>query len=220
MIRVGLLQQLNTLANKDFRAHWRGTHSEIASQIPGILTYRQNHIMRAVKPAMQVQPIEPAIHGISQIWFSDGKAMEKGFSSQIIKELHEDEERFIGKLNVVSVKQYSLAPVETVTSLVKVMIVIKAVNTEENDTHVIEEMGKYFNSLPTVKGCYYYHIEDNVRTQDPKLQIDGIIELWFEDEASVDIVFTSAPAENLLAIVYTRIEQMSIFLVETHIIVH
>lgn len=219
MIRVGLLRQLNTLANEDFRAHWRGTHSEIASQIPGIITYRQNHIMRAVKPAMQVKSIEPVIHGISQIWFSDGESMEKGFSSQIIKELHEDEERFIEKLNVVSVKQYSLGPVEIKTSLAKVMIVIKAANNEENDTHVIDEIGEYFNSLPTVKGCYYYKIEDNVRTQDSKLQIDGIIELWFEDEASVDVVFTSASDENLLDTLSIRIEQMSIFLVETYIIV-
>lgn len=220
--RIGILQKLDDISNEAFRNHWRGLHSTIAAQIPGIIKYNQNHIVSTTQLEIDYPKSKHVIDGISQIWFEDLETMQKGFSSEIIDIILEDEKFFIGKLNVLSVNQNVVIPVETHVSLVKIMILFKRrsdLTFEAFQSEWYEKYNGYFEKLPNIKGYNQYRIIDSVKRQDQTLQIDGILELWFEDKKSFDEAFSSEMGQETLQIVKTAIDEMHIFLVETHEIV-
>ena len=43
-VRMGLLNKRTDWSAEKFRAYWREEHSKLASQLPGLLAYQQNHL--------------------------------------------------------------------------------------------------------------------------------------------------------------------------------
>lgn len=77
-----------------FHAHWSGPHAAIARDLPGLVWYVQNHVMRQLWCAPgQVRDV----HGIAEIAFRDPGALRNTIESWVrLDELREDENRFVG----------------------------------------------------------------------------------------------------------------------------
>lgn len=77
-----------------FHAHWSGPHAAIARDLPGLVWYVQNHVMRPLRrPPGQFEDV----HGIAEIAFRDPGTLRNTIESWVrVDELREDENRFVG----------------------------------------------------------------------------------------------------------------------------
>lgn len=77
-----------------FHAHWSGPHAAIARDLPGLVWYVQNHVMR---PLQRSPGLFGDVHGIAEIAFRDPGALRNTIESWVrLDELREDENRFVG----------------------------------------------------------------------------------------------------------------------------
>lgn len=65
--RCGLFNRRPGLSDAQFRQHWINVHGPLASKLPGLGSYRQNHILERIYEADD-SPVQ-AIDGISQLSF-------------------------------------------------------------------------------------------------------------------------------------------------------
>lgn len=73
--RSGVFSKREGLSDSEFREHWLNVHGPLARQMPGLHSYRQNHIKERIFEAKNSQ--HHAIDGISQLMFDDIAAMER-----------------------------------------------------------------------------------------------------------------------------------------------
>ena len=82
-----------------FHAHWSGPHAAIARDLPGLVWYVQNHVMRPLQRAPGQFGLGQFgdVHGIAEIAFHDPGALRNTIESWVrLDELREDENRFVG----------------------------------------------------------------------------------------------------------------------------
>ena len=65
--RCGVFDRRPGLSDEQFRQHWINVHGALAKKLPGLGTYRQNHILERIYEADD-SPVQ-AIDGISQLSF-------------------------------------------------------------------------------------------------------------------------------------------------------
>lgn len=88
---VGFIRKREDLSFESFRAHWLGTHTQIARQLPGLRRYTVNFIDRAQHP-------DSAYDGFSELWFDSREALDRAFMPPTVNALAADIPRFIGEL--------------------------------------------------------------------------------------------------------------------------
>ena len=71
--RSALISRRPDLTSEQFRRHWIDVHGSLASKLPGVGSYRQNHICERVFEALE--PPVQAIDGISQLSFESVEDM-------------------------------------------------------------------------------------------------------------------------------------------------
>ncbi|MFC1963972.1 EthD domain-containing protein [Chloroflexota bacterium] len=93
-----LLTRKDGLTHEEFSRYWEETHGPlVASMVPGIKRYVQNHPVR-------LPGREPKFDGIAEIWFEDFQSWRKSadwYLSDESKALHEDEEKFVNRSKIV-----------------------------------------------------------------------------------------------------------------------
>ena len=72
--RSALINRRPGLTEAEFRDHWIRIHGGLAAKLPGLGTYRQNHILERIHEAADA-PVQ-SIDGISQLAFDSIAAME------------------------------------------------------------------------------------------------------------------------------------------------
>ncbi len=99
--RISYIQRREGLDVEAFRAHWRGTHSLIARDLPGVRAYVQNHVVRRFVIGAGERP---RIDGMVELWFEDDAAAEAGFASDVADRLAVDELNFLQGLGGCAVR--------------------------------------------------------------------------------------------------------------------
>jgi len=75
IFRSGLFSRRPGLTPEAFAEHWFRVHGDLASRMPGVHLYLQNHIRERLH---EVSPFpDHAVDGVSQQWFDDVAAMER-----------------------------------------------------------------------------------------------------------------------------------------------
>ena len=74
-VRMGLLNKHPDWSTEQFRAYWREEHSKLASQLPGLLAYQQNHVTDTAQRGISYKRGPESVDGISQLWFDDSMRM-------------------------------------------------------------------------------------------------------------------------------------------------
>jgi uncharacterized protein (TIGR02118 family) len=73
-VRMGLLNKHTDWSTEQFRTYWREEHSKLASQLPGLLAYQQNHVTDTAQRGISYKRGPESVDGISQLWFDDSRA--------------------------------------------------------------------------------------------------------------------------------------------------
>ncbi len=222
--RIGILQKLDGISTETFQKHWLEVHGPIAAKIPGLRKYNQNHVIDSTQLGIEYPRSMGSVDGFSQLQFANAQSMQAGFSTDVTEQLINDEKKFIGQLSIVTVEPNVVIPVASDKPLIKRMSILKRRPDVDEETfrYEWEEVhAEYLKKMPNVKGYIQNHIiKSDVKREGlesiPNLQIDGIVELWFEDIKSLEEAFGSEVGQKTMAHAQTFIEEISTYLVETH----
>jgi len=93
--RITYLTRRADLTSAQFSAHWSTTHADIARDLPGVVAYRQNHIVWYEDEA-RTRFFDT--DGVVELWFEDAESAAAGFGSDVADRLIVDERNFLSGL--------------------------------------------------------------------------------------------------------------------------
>lgn len=94
--RITYLQRRADLSTRAFREHWSTVHARIARDLPGVVAYRQNHVLAGAAPPTGGSRFR--VDGIVELWFEDDDAASAGYGSATADRLAADERLFLSGL--------------------------------------------------------------------------------------------------------------------------
>jgi uncharacterized protein (TIGR02118 family) len=225
---MGLLQKRPDIDFQEFRKRWRTGHGPLASKLPGLRRYHQNPVVDRAQRGITYARGGLDFDGFSELWFDDMPSMHTAFANPAqIKELGEDEDRFIGGLKLITAVQHVVIPKPAGVPLIKRMSTLKRrpdVSAEKFKEEWFDVHSVLVKRLPQVKGYTQNLIFDRSLGRGKpatytELPIDGIVELWFTDTDSLNEGFASDAGKTLMTHATEFIAEISTFLVETHEVV-
>lgn len=228
IVRMGLLEKRRDIDTEEFRKRWRDGHGPIAKKLPGLRRYHQNHVVDRAQRGIAYTRGGLDFDGFSELWFDDLPSMRAAFANEEqVKELGEDEARFIGEMKLITAVQHVVVPKPAGVPLIKRMSTLKRrpdVSTEKFKEEWFDVHSVLVKRLPQVKGYTQNLIFDrsfgrSKAARYEELPIDGIVELWFSDVDSLNAGFASDAGNTLMTHATEFIAEISTFLVETHEVV-
>ncbi|WP_216830280.1 EthD domain-containing protein [Alkalihalobacterium elongatum] len=226
IVRIGILRKSQRLTTEEFQKHWLEVHGPIAARIPELQRYCQNHVIDSEQLGIDFPRSSQDVDGFSQLWFKDLSAMKKSFTEDTVDMLVKDEQRFIGNVELIAVKQNEVIPVTNDKPLIKRMSLIKRRSDIDIETfeHEWKEVhSQLVRAMPEVEGYNQNYILDrNIKRNRSDFEdesIDGIVELWFQDTKSLEAAFASEAGQKTMAHAKTFIGEITTFIVETHQII-
>ena len=99
IFRSGVFSRKDGISETQFGDHWFQVHGHLASFMPGVHRYFQNHIRERL---FEVQPFpDHEVGGISQQWFDDVAAMERCERSPEYAAVKRDIPNFQGAITIL-----------------------------------------------------------------------------------------------------------------------
>ena len=99
IFRSGVFSRRDGISEAQFGEHWFKVHGHLASFMPGVHRYSQNHIRERL---FEVQPFpDHEVGGISQQWFDDVAAMERCERSPEYAAVKRDIPNFQGAITIL-----------------------------------------------------------------------------------------------------------------------
>src|SRR5262249_21265165 len=89
-LRMGLINKKPDWTTERFRAYWKESHSNLASQLPGLVQYHQNHVVDTAQRGISHKRGPETLDGISQLWFEGAAGMDQAFSGTLSQRLIDD----------------------------------------------------------------------------------------------------------------------------------
>jgi uncharacterized protein (TIGR02118 family) len=228
IVRMGLLEKRPDIDTSEFRKRWSEGHGPVAKKLPGLRRYHQNHVVDRAQRGITYTRGRLDFDGFSELWFDDMPSMRAAFANEEqVKELGEDEARFIGEMKLITAVQHVVIPKPAAVPLIKRMSTLKRrpdVSAEKFEEEWFDVHSVLVKRLPQVKGYTQNLIFDrsfgrSKSARYEELPIDGIVELWFTDVDSLNAGFTSDAGKTLMTHATEFIAEISTFLVETHEVV-
>jgi uncharacterized protein (TIGR02118 family) len=102
--RIGIIKRPDGMTHEAFCEYWRQVHGPIALQIPGLLGYRLNFVVKWVGENTQDWD------GFAELWFEDEDAMARGFAA-LADDIEADLPHFVGAITVGVVEEHVLRSV-------------------------------------------------------------------------------------------------------------
>jgi uncharacterized protein (TIGR02118 family) len=226
-LRLGWLNKHPDWSIGRFREYWRTEHIKLASQLPGLRAYVQNHVIDSEQRGIRFKRGPEQLDGFSQLWFDDDAAMLSAYDSSLAQRLILDERHFIGRLRITTLESHTVvAPPETGKALKRMSILRRRADVSpEQFAHEWRTVhGPMVKSMPGILGYRQNLILDR---QDPKghavndaaWPVDGIVELWFENTEAIDQAFSSKLGQETMAHADTFIGEITTFLVEPIVVI-
>lgn len=106
--RCGVFSRRPGLSDQQFRDHWINVHGALAKKLPGLGTYRQNHILERIHEADD-SPVQ-AIDGISQLSFPSVAHMVTSDASPEYAACKEDIPKFQGGITILVIEADEVMP--------------------------------------------------------------------------------------------------------------
>lgn len=226
-VRMGLLNKHTDWSTEQFRTYWREEHSKLASQLPGLLAYQQNHVTDTAQRGISYKRGPESVDGISQLWFDDSTRMEGAFLAELGAKLVEDENHFIGHLRIVTAEPLEVIKPPPSGAALKRMSFLRrrADVTPEVFAHEWREVHSAL--VKTLPGVLGYRQNLITHRESPKghvvdyagLPMDGIVELWFENTETLNAAFASPQGVKTMQHATTFIDEITTFLVEPFVVV-
>ena len=227
IVRSGLMRKKPDWSEKDFFSYWRDNHGALARQLPGLRRYEQNHVIDRAQRGISHKRGPEQLDGFSMLWFDSEEAMRAAIATSAGQALVGDENHFIGDLRIVTIDQVEVIPPSPGRPLLKRMSLLRRRSDVSLEKFTQEWRVKHARLVRAVSGVKGYRQNLITARQVPKgtsvgydkLPIDGIVELWFDDMASLDATFATPEGVTLMAHAPEFIDEITTFLVERHVIV-
>lgn len=224
IIRMGMIRKKENLSFDEFSRHWLEVHGPIASDIPGLRKYHQNHVIDSEQRGIEFPRTPFVLDGLSQLWFDDESSMQNKMSPDIIQRLSKDEANFISDLKLTIMKQNVVIPVSEDKPLIKRISIINRRPGIDDETFKHEWWNVHSNFVLEMPGIEGYKqnlviersVERGQSATYEQMPIDGIVELWFKDIPSLEAAFASPNGQKAMAHTKTFIHQISTFLVKQY----
>ena len=223
-VRMGLIRKKADWTFEDFNAYWKGKHGALAARAPNLRGYWQNLVVDRVQRGIEFARGRWDFDGFSQLWFDDVNGANHAFNdSDMAAELIADENHFLGELHIVTAEQSAVIPLpgeDERVKLLKRMSVIRRLPTlsEEDFRREWRIHGDLVRKMPGVS-AYRQNVvvvrerEKGKPCDYDTLPIDGIVELWFKDEQTLQEAFASPAGETTMAHAKTFLGDITAFLV-------
>ncbi|MCP2138611.1 uncharacterized protein (TIGR02118 family) [Rhizobium sp. SLBN-94] len=223
IVRMGLFRRKPELTVEDFARHWRETHGALVRDTFGTLeAYIQNLVTDKTQKGIAYERSDLEIDAISQLFFPTLTAMRGSVNEENLKRLQEDEANFLTDLMVATAFQNTVIPVQKDAKRVKRMSLLKrkpGISTEEFQGQWFNDHAALVKRLPGLLGYRQNIIIDwqtnrfSDGSDSGELALDGIVELWFEDEAAIERGFKSAQGQTAMMHAKEFLGQISTYVV-------
>jgi uncharacterized protein (TIGR02118 family) len=227
---MGLLRKKADWTMEAFRAYWRDRHGPLAARAPNLREYWQNLVTERVQRGIDFTRGPWVFDGFSQLYFDDARQADQAFkNSGIAGELIADERRFLGELHIVTAEQNVVVPVPAApmreTLLKRVSTLKRRPELSEDDFRrewIVHR--DLVRRMPGVAG-YRQNVmiaRERIKGQPcgyDALPIDGIVELWFRDAATLEAAFGSAAGRAAMQHAQTFLGEITVFAVAEYRVV-
>lgn len=229
-VRMGLIRKQPEWSAEKFNDYWRDQHGALAMRAPGLREYWQNPVTDRLQRGID-HPRGPwDFDGFSQLWFDDvGQANHAFKDSEVAAELVADEHRFLGGLHILTAEQDTViglpGPKERARLLKRISILKRRSDISEADFR--REWIHHRSLVRRMPGVGAYRQNVVVARELVKgkpcgyedLPIDGLVELWFEDTATLEAAFGSDAGKAAMAHAKTFLAEITAFVVQERRIV-
>jgi uncharacterized protein (TIGR02118 family) len=107
IFRSGIFSKRAGLTDEAFTEHWINGHGPLASVLPGLHSYIQNHIDERIYERTPFP--SHAVAGISQLWFDDIEAMERAETSPEYAACKLDIPKFQGEITILVLEAQNIS---------------------------------------------------------------------------------------------------------------
>lgn len=224
-VRMGLICKKADWSFEEFDSYWRESHGALARRAPNLREYWQNLVVDRLQRGITFTRGAWKFDGFSQLTFEEASQSHQAFNNgELASELIKDEHYFLGSLHIVTTEQIEVIPVpkadERAALLKRMSVITRLPSMSEADfrrewtihgEHVREMTGvsayrqNVVLSRERVKGqiCGY-----------DELPIDGIVEMWFKDTATLEATFNSEAGLRTMAHAKSFLSEITAFVVE------
>jgi len=224
-VRMGLLWKKPDWTMDAFRAYWRDKHGPLAARAPNLREYWQNFVTDRIQRGIDFARGPWDFDGFSQLYFDDSRQAHHAFTkSEIAAALIADEQRFLGDLHIVTAEQNVVIPVPASP---KREALLKRVSTLKRRPDVSEDDFRrewivhrdLVSQMPGVAGYRQNVVIERERIKGKpcgyeELPIDGIVELWFKNAATLEAAFGSPAGRTTMKHALTFLAEITAFAVQ------
>lgn len=229
-VRMGLIQKKADWPIEDFRTYWRERHGPLAAKAPNLREYWQNHVTERLQRGIEFVRGPWDFDGFSQLWFDDAQQADHAFKdSAMAGALITDEQHFLGELHIVTVTQSVVVPVPEGAPR---KALLKRISTLKRRPDISEQDFRrewivhrdHVQKMPGVGGYRQNVVISRERVKGQpcgyeELPIDGIVELWFENTATLGAAFSSSAGKVTMTHAKSFLSEITAFVVDEHRVV-
>lgn len=226
-VRIGLLNKHDDWSTEKFNRYWQDHHGKLAAQLPGLQAYHQNLVVDSEQRGIKYQRGPESVDGFSQLWFNSLEQISSAFTKDLNKTLEDDLKVFIGRLRILTADPLQVIKPPAPGTTLKRMSFLRRRDDVSAAVFEHEWCAKHGDFVKEMPGVLGYRQNLITHRESPKgqavdykdLPIDGIVELWFKDVDSLNASFASPQGQATVGHGRTFIEEVTTFLVETHVVV-
>lgn len=224
IVRFGLLTRREDLSTEAFGTYWRGNHADVVkATMPNLRGYIQNHVVDRSQKGIDYKRISIEIDGMAQLFFNS-LADTRGFSDQAkIKTLQDDEQNFLGGIAILTAFQNVVVKPPITGKFAKRMSLIRKrpdVTMEQFQDEWLNTHPILVKRLPGLLG-YRQNIvidrqKDRLKVDESgdDIQVDGVVELWFESAAATEEAFRSPRGLTAMSHAQEFLGEISTYMVD------
>jgi uncharacterized protein (TIGR02118 family) len=227
---MGLLRKKADWTTEKFHAYWRDKHGPLAARAPNLREYWQNLVTDRIQRGITFARGPWDFDGFSQLYFDEARQAASAFrDSEIAGELLADEHHFLSELNIITAEQTVVVPVPAPPQR---DALLKRISTLKRCPGLSEEDFRrewivhrdLVRQMPGVAGYRQNVVIGRERVKGQPcdydgLPIDGIVEMWFQDAATLEAAFASAAGGKTMKHAQTFLGEITVFSVKEHRIV-
>jgi uncharacterized protein (TIGR02118 family) len=221
---MGLIRKKADWTFDAFNAYWRDYHGPLAVRAPGLREYWQNPVTDRLQRGIEFERGPWDFDGFSQLTFDDVQRADRAFGDgSLATELIADENHFLGGLHIVTAEPWVVIalpePAKRARLLKRMSVITRLPHLSEEDFR--REWKVHGDLVRKMPGVSAYRQNVVVAREREKgkpcvyeaLPIDGIVELWFEDETTLQGAFDSQAGQSAMAHAKSFLGQITAFLV-------
>lgn len=199
IFRSAVFSRRQGITEAQFGHHWLTVHGELASHMPGVHRYVQNHIRERL---FELQPFPShGVGGISQQWFDDVAAMERCERSEAYAAVKRDIPSFQGAITILVLQATELVASSVPANAVKLLVLGRRRPAASADN--AELMVRLREALQSGNGPGPLRFVQNLvidrahpvsaNVPQGQVPVDAMAEMWFHDREAL-IAWTASEA--------------------------